>query len=284
MSAQVREGTSVDPEHPESPALAELDAASALEAGLDLELTTPYVPIDATFDRIAQMAANVFGAPVATVAILGKDRVWYPTAQGLDGQPVPPVGSALIALIKEQSAPFVVDDAANDPRTMDHPLVRGPRAMRFYVAAPILTTDAQVLGSLEVLDRRRRRRVGDTQLGLLANLAATVAQLIQIRLSALAALRAERAHTAAENDRRELADRLAAHESESQVTPSVRSDWCQLGGPQPCPERSEMKVADSWGDSAWGCWAHAEEALLQVPSVFLATESKVGLNTYRNRP
>jgi hypothetical protein len=42
-------------------------------------------------------------------------------------------------------------------------------------------------------------------------------------------------------------------------------------------------VADTWGDSAWGCWTHAEDALVQVPSVFLASEAPIGLNAYRER-
>jgi GAF domain-containing protein len=285
VSTQVRESASPEPGPPIMDGTTEPVAGAPTELDLEPELTAPYVPIDATFDRIAQMAANVFEAPVATVAILGKDRVWYPTAQGLEGQTVPPVGAGLVASIQQQSAPFVVDEAATDPRTMDHPLVRGPRAMRFYVAAPIMSPDQQVWGSLEVLDRRRRRRVSDTQLSLLGNLAATVAQLIQIRRSALVALREERALRAAEIDRRDVAERLVAQQHTGEDgTEQTRSDWCQLGGSQACPERSELKVVDSWGDSAWGCWAHAEEALMMVPSVFLASESPVGLATYRRRP
>ncbi|WP_255508937.1 hypothetical protein [Micromonospora sp. A202] len=46
---------------------------------------------------------------------------------------------------------------------------------------------------------------------------------------------------------------------------------------------AEIKIADSWGDSARGCTAHVEEALLNVRSVFIASEELGGLAAYLNR-
>ena len=244
-----------------------------------------YVPVDGDFRRIAKMAANVFSAPIAMVSIIGDDRVWFPAAEGLGGMTEASIDSKLIAEIRQQAGPFVVDDVATDPRTMDHPVVRGNFGVRFYAAAPITSGDGQVLGALEVMDGKRRRRVSESHLGLLGDLAATVAQLLQIRVSALSALRAERAGRVAETDRRDVADRLAAQLSQAATAERDRErpEWCQLGGPVSCDIEAELKVVDSWGDSGWGCWHHAEEALMQVPSVFLASESSVGLKAYRER-
>ena len=58
---------------------------------------------------------------------------------------------------------------------------------------------------------------------------------------------------------------------------------CQLGGAAECTERAEVKIADSWGDSAWGCPAHVEEAIINVRSVFIASEELGGLAAYLNR-
>jgi hypothetical protein len=41
-----------------------------------------------------------------------------------------------------------------------------------------------------------------------------------------------------------------------------------------------VKVADGWGDSAWGCLQHAENLLLEVSGVFLADEELSGLGAY----
>ena len=46
---------------------------------------------------------------------------------------------------------------------------------------------------------------------------------------------------------------------------------------------AEIKVADSWGDAAWGCPAHVEEALINVRSVFIASEELGGLASYVHR-
>ncbi|TQJ23401.1 hypothetical protein FBZ33_3670 [Micromonospora sp. A202] len=50
-----------------------------------------------------------------------------------------------------------------------------------------------------------------------------------------------------------------------------------------CMAPAEIKIADSWGDSARGCTAHVEEALLNVRSVFIASEELGGLAAYLNR-
>ncbi|MGK5444198.1 VOC family protein [Micromonospora sp. URMC 105] len=57
---------------------------------------------------------------------------------------------------------------------------------------------------------------------------------------------------------------------------------CQIGGPQgePCGEPAEVKLADSWGDTVWGCIAHAEEALLTARGAFLASEDGLGLGPF----
>src|SRR5687768_7321968 len=96
-------------------------------------------PEDGAFDRIARIAATVFSTPIATVTIVDEDRVWFAATEGLDG--VRHVGTepGLCASVVLQAGPYVVNDALNDPRTFDHPLVRGDLGLRFYAASPIIT-------------------------------------------------------------------------------------------------------------------------------------------------
>ncbi|MFU8871711.1 VOC family protein [Micromonospora sp. SL4-19] len=61
---------------------------------------------------------------------------------------------------------------------------------------------------------------------------------------------------------------------------------CQVGGPRgaACPEPAEVKLADSWGDTVWGCMTHADETLINARGAFLATEDRLGLAAFlRNR-
>ncbi|MEU4482112.1 VOC family protein [Micromonospora sp. NPDC023966] len=57
---------------------------------------------------------------------------------------------------------------------------------------------------------------------------------------------------------------------------------CQIGSPrgEPCPEPAEVKLADSWGDTVWGCLAHTDEALLNARGAFLATDDAMGLAAF----
>jgi GAF domain-containing protein len=244
-------------------------------------------PADGSFDRIARMAAAVFHTPISTVSIVDTDRVWFAAAQGLDG--VTQVGTepGLCASAVLADGPYIVNDATLDSRTLTHPLVIGEFGLRFYAAAPIVTADGHPLGTVTVIDREPRMpdTLTDIQISLLTELAGAVSDLIEIKLAALTALRAERAIQAAEAARTADAHRLA-----EQIRSALgaqrgfeRPEHCQLGGQQECPNPVELKVADSWGDSAWGCYDHAEEALVNVPSVFLASESGQGLAAYMAR-
>ena len=231
------------------------------------------------FERIARMAARIFATPMASVSVVDEDRIWFLAGEGLAGVTEVGLEPGLCTSAILQKDPYVVNDASTDPRTAEHPLVRGELGLRFYAAAPI-TVDGHALGTVNVLDRKRHRRVTSTQTALLADLAATVAELMQARQSALTALQAERAEAAAETERRDEADRAG---NQYLGPEAERPHWCQLGGTGGCDRPAEAKVADSWGDSAWGCWPHAEEALINVVPVFLAIENPAGLAAYRSR-
>ncbi len=244
-------------------------------------------PEDGAFDRIARIAAQTFHTPIATVTIVDEDRVWFAATEGLEG--VRSVGTepGLCASVVQQEGPYVVNDASTDPRTKEHPLVRGDLGLRFYAASPIVTSSGHALGTVNVIDQvaRDATAVAGDQIAVLTDLAGTVAEQLEIKLAALDAVRSERLIRAREAARLNAADLLAAQirEAAEALRGRHRPDTCQLGGPQGCHEPAALKVADSWGDSAWGCEAHSDEALLNVPSVFLATESAAGLAAYLKR-
>ncbi|HEV7898869.1 MAG TPA: GAF domain-containing protein [Planosporangium sp.] len=239
-------------------------------------------PRDGTFDRVARLAASAFGTPIATVTIVDADRVWFAACEGLEG--VAQIGTepGLCASAVLQDDFYVVNDAALDPRTLGHPLVRGELGLRFYAAAPIITSDGYRLGTVNVIDREPRE-VTPEQTRLLEQLAGLVMDHLELRLSAIQAVRAERKLARAEEERsqrraqliaqlREAAD--AGHSPEHPAT-------CQLGGRgRPCERPAEVKLADGWGDSAWGCMRHAENLLLDVSGVFLADHGLSGLAPY----
>lgn len=243
-------------------------------------------PGDGTFDRVARIAARVLATPIATVSIVDADRVWFAAREGLDGVDQVGVDPGLCASAVLHDGPYVVNDAAIDPRTLDHPLVRGALNLRFYAAAPIVTADGHRLGTVNVIDSEPRQ-VTDDQTALLGELAGLVADHLELRLAALHAVRAERRLRDEADQRAAAADRLATRMRDAAAALHGRDPdrpaHCQLGGRPACPHAAEIKVADSWGDAAWGCTRHVEEVVVAVPSVFIADETFGGLAAYLHR-
>jgi sigma-B regulation protein RsbU (phosphoserine phosphatase) len=178
-------------------------------------------PPDGAFDRIAALAARLFGAPSATVTIVDTDRVWFKAAYGLAG--VTQIGRdpGLCTSAILTGGPMVVPDTLDDPVARAHCLVTGPARVRFYAAAPITTSDGHRLGAVDVLDTRPRRITPD-QATALTDLAALVMDELELRLSALRMLRVERELVEVEHAARERAERdrseIAAYASTLQRT------------------------------------------------------------------
>jgi GAF domain-containing protein len=147
-------------------------------------------PAEDAYDRIAFVAGAIFDAPIATVSLVEQDRVWLAACQGLTG--VREVGRepGLCASVIAQDDVYVINNAAVDPRTLEHPLVRGELGLRFYAAAPIRTHDGYRLGTVNVIDNRPRDAT-KRQLTALEHLASMVADELELRLMVIRSAAAE---------------------------------------------------------------------------------------------
>jgi catechol 2,3-dioxygenase-like lactoylglutathione lyase family enzyme len=47
-----------------------------------------------------------------------------------------------------------------------------------------------------------------------------------------------------------------------------------------CAQPAEIKLADTWGVTVWACLAHADEALINAPGAFIASEDAQGLGPW----
>ncbi|MDG9704654.1 PP2C family protein-serine/threonine phosphatase [Streptomyces sp. DH37] len=159
-------------------------------------------PPDGAFDRVAALAARLLDTPVASVTIVDADRVWFKAVTGLEGVTEVGRGPGLCASAIRRDGVLVIPDTLSDPAAGANPLVTGPPGVRFYAAAPIVTADGHRLGTVNVLDTRPRL-VTEEDTATLADLAAVVMDQLELRLSALTAVRAERELRAAERRRAE---------------------------------------------------------------------------------
>lgn len=150
-------------------------------------------PPDGAFDRIAALAARLFDVPVATVSIVDHDRIWFKATHGLDVEEIGRDPGLCASVILQDDA-YMVTNAVGDPRTLENPLVRGELGLRFYAAAPIKSRDGYNLGTLNVIDTQPRD-VTDDERRSLEDLAAAVADELELRLEARRTVEAERART-----------------------------------------------------------------------------------------
>lgn len=109
-------------------------------------------PAEELYDDITRLAALFCGTLFATVTLVDRDRQWFKAAHGpLEARETPREQSFCGHAIAENK-PFVVEDAHQDPRFSDNPLVRGGPMIRFYAGVPLVTSDGLVMGTLCVFD------------------------------------------------------------------------------------------------------------------------------------
>ncbi|MGC4877899.1 GAF domain-containing protein [Micromonospora sp. DT43] len=209
------------------------------------------------------------------------------------------VGSCGTAAYRRE--PVIVTDIGTDPFWDDFRALAERAGLAACWSMPILAPDGSLLGTFAMY-HRTPRVPQDTDLALARVFADTAALAIerhhveQAKTAAEArakaaneelakAVRAERQLRAEAEQRAaaaaELADRIRAAAAAQAARP--HPEHCQLGGAQGCTAPAKIKIADSWGDAAWGCDAHVEEAILNVRSVFIASEELGGLAAYVNR-
>ena len=145
-------------------------------------------PPEGAFDRIATLAAELFAVPIALISVVDADRIWFKSSYGLDLVEIGRTRGLCASAVLEET-PWVVCDAATDPRTQQNPLVAGDFGLRFYAGAPLTTHDGFKLGTLCVIDKHPRL-VTPQEVRRLAQLAALVIDELELRRSARSALAA----------------------------------------------------------------------------------------------
>ena len=145
-------------------------------------LDTPGEP---DFDRLTQLAAELFDAPIALISLLDGDRQWFKSRLGLDASETPRAWAFCDHAIRlGPDANLVVSDASSDSRFASNPLVTGEPNIRFYAGATLTTPSGANLGTLCVIDTTPRAEPSSRQLERLTTLARLVVGELELRRSA----------------------------------------------------------------------------------------------------
>ena len=147
----------------------------AMLHALDL-LDTPAEPV---FDRVVRLASRLLGVPMAAFSLIDADRQWFKSSVGLAVRETPRE-HAFCAHAVAQDDPLVVEDASEDERFRNNPLVTGAPDIRFYAGVPVLSRNGLALGTLCAIDSKPRVLDADER-AVLIDLAALIMREVQYR-------------------------------------------------------------------------------------------------------
>jgi|GEM_PF-931926 len=140
---------------------------------------------DPHFDDISELARRVAGTEIGIISLVDADRQWFKSCVGAPlGQQETPRGVSFCGHTILQRDPLIVNDALQDHRFADNPLVVGEPHLRFYAGFPLISASGYALGSLCAISRTPHQ-LDHQQIDSLQRLARlTVQQLEAFRQSA----------------------------------------------------------------------------------------------------
>ncbi len=137
------------------------------------------------FDDLTRLAVSVTGAAISAITFVGEARTYWKSVPHLPYAGVENwqngVEESFCYFAVGADAPFIVEDAAKDPRTAGHQAI-GPWGVGAWAGFPILTTDGHAIGTMCVIDANPRQWQPQ-ELETLAVLARAVCNEINLRIS-----------------------------------------------------------------------------------------------------
>ncbi len=132
------------------------------------------------FDVTTRVASRLFDLPIALVALMDADRLWFKSRQGLE---LPELDRQIAfcahAIVKPDEL-MVIEDLSKDPRFEAHPLVHAGPRLRFYAGAPLVDSQGHALGTTAVLGFAPRQ-FGEADRALLRDLSVQVMTALEAR-------------------------------------------------------------------------------------------------------
>lgn len=134
---------------------------------------------ESLFDDLVKLGSYITGCPISLISLIDSDRQWFKARVGVDvaqtHRDISFCGHAI-----HQDETFIVENALEDARFADNPLVSGNPNIRFYAGKPLITSTGHRIGTLCTIDQVPRKLSAE-KIELLNCLARQVIFLIEQR-------------------------------------------------------------------------------------------------------
>lgn len=108
-------------------------------------------PAEERFDRLTRLAKRMFTVPIALVSLVDENRQWFKSCAGIDVSEMPrEISFCGHAILGDEV--FIINNALEDDRFSDNPLVLDEPHVRFYAGCPLRDNDGSNLGTLCLVD------------------------------------------------------------------------------------------------------------------------------------
>ncbi|WP_017260104.1 PAS domain S-box protein [Pedobacter arcticus] len=109
-----------------------------------------------SFDRFTKLASIICEVPISLISLLDENRQWFKSKVGIDASETPKnIAFCRYTILNNEI--FEVEDATEDDRFKENPLVTSSPHIKFYAGYPLIDPQGYALGTLCVIDTKPRK-------------------------------------------------------------------------------------------------------------------------------
>ena len=214
---------------------------------------------DKDYDAIARIASAVCGIPISLITFIDEKRQYFKSHIGTDFTENQRELSFCTYAIASSEDIMIVQDATQDERFANNPMVTGPTKLVFYAGVPLINEDGFALGTICLLDQKKHD-LSEEQIEALRSLGKQVVDKIELK----------RKITALETANQELINSnvliqkfasMAAHDIKNPLTTILLTSQLLKSGTEKTGNERSMKLIDVNISSAKNLLTLVEEML-----------------------